>query len=83
MKIIFFGYSLIRIENLTTYSDKISQGTGRYCFMVEDTLHALDLDALEDLNIWDNHETHRYVLRNIPNGVGVIQHMNKHQEKRL
>ncbi len=66
---------------LQKYMDEISQDTGRYCFMVEDTLHALDLGAVEDLIIWDNLETQRYVLRNISTGVDVIKHMNKHQEQ--
>lgn len=66
---------------LQRYMDEISQDTGRYCFMVDDTLHALDLGAVEDLIIWDNLETQRYVLRNISTGVDTIKHLNPHQEK--
>jgi len=66
---------------LQRYMDEISQDTGRYCFMVEDTLHALDLGAVEDLIIWDNLEVQRYVLRNVSTGVDVIKHLNPQQEK--
>ena len=49
---------------LQRYMDEISQDTGKYCFMVEDTLKALDLGAVEDLIVWDNLEINRFVLRN-------------------
>jgi len=66
---------------LQKYMDEISLDTGRYCFMVEDTLNALDLGAVEDLIIWDNLETVRYVLRNVSTGEEHIKHMNLEQEK--
>eukprot|EP00934_Nitzschia_sp_Nitz4_P001246 Nitzschia sp. Nitz4//scaffold175_size95217//51640//53022//NITZ4_004725-RA/size95217-processed-gene-0.52-mRNA-1//1//CDS//3329538945//1246//frame0 len=66
---------------LQKYMDEISQDTGRYCFMVEDTLNALDLGAVEDLIIWDNLDIQRYVLRNISTGEDVIKHLNKTQEQ--
>ena len=34
---------------LQKYFDEISQDTGKYCFMVEDTLRALELGAVEKL----------------------------------
>jgi peptide chain release factor subunit 1 len=66
---------------LQKYMNEISMDTGRYCFMVDDTLNALDLGAVEDLIIWDNLETQRYVLRNISTGVEVVKHFNKQQEQ--
>lgn len=66
---------------LQRYMDEISQDTGRYCFMVDDTLHALDLGAVEDLIVWDNLETQRYLLRNVSTGVDIVKHLNKHQEQ--
>ena len=47
---------------LQRYMDEITQDTGKYCFMVEDTLKALELGAVEDLIIWDNLDVNRYVL---------------------
>ena len=39
---------------LQRYMDEISLDTGKYCFMVEDTLKALELGAVEDLIIFEN-----------------------------
>mmetsp|Transcript_20332 Transcript_20332/g.42666 ORF Transcript_20332/g.42666 Transcript_20332/m.42666 type:complete len:458 (-) Transcript_20332:89-1462(-) len=65
---------------LQKYMNEISLDTGKYCFMVEDTLKALDLGAVEDLIIWDNLETNRYVLRNQSSGEETVVHLNKEQE---
>lgn len=65
---------------LQRYMDEISQDTGRYCFMVKDTLHSLDLGAVEDLIIWDNLETERYRLKNNSTGEETIKHLTKEQE---
>ena len=48
--------------------------------MVEDTLKALELGAVEDLIIWDNLETNRYVLRNSQSGEETVTYMTKEQE---
>jgi peptide subunit release factor 1 (eRF1) len=46
---------------LQRYFDEISQDTGKYCFMVEDTLKGLELGAVEILIVWEGLETMRYV----------------------
>lgn len=66
---------------LQKYMDEISQDTGRYCFMVDDTLKALDLGAAEDLIIWDNLEVQRLVLRNTSTSVEAVVHLTKQQEE--
>jgi peptide chain release factor subunit 1 len=66
---------------LQNYMDEISRDTGKYCFMVEDTLKALDLGAVEDLIVWENLEVNRYVLRNASSGEDRIVHLNPEQEK--
>lgn len=43
------------------YFDEISQDTGKYCFMVEDTLKGLELGAVETLIVWEGLETQRCV----------------------
>ena len=48
--------------------------------MVDDTLKALELGAVEDLIVWDNLDTQRYVLRNTSTSEEVIKHLNKSQE---
>jgi peptide chain release factor subunit 1 len=66
---------------LQRYMDEISLDTGKYCFMVEDTLKALELGAVEDLIIWDNLDINRYVLKNNSTGLEQILHLNKEQEQ--
>ena len=65
---------------LQKYMDEISLDTGKYCFMVDDTLKALELGAVEDLIIWENLDTNRFVLRNSSTGDNTILHLNKEQE---
>lgn len=65
---------------LQKYMDEISQDTGKYCFMVEDTLKALDLGAVEDLIVWENLDISRYVLRNSSTGEENVLHLSKEQE---
>lgn len=66
---------------LQKYMDEISQDTGKYCFMVEDTLKALDLGAVEDLIVWENLEINRFVLRNSSSSENTVIHLNTEQEK--
>jgi peptide chain release factor subunit 1 len=65
---------------LQQYIYEIAQDTGRYCFMVEDTLKALELGAVEDLIVWDNIEIQRYVLRNQSTNEDRVKHLSKEQE---
>lgn len=50
---------------LQRYFDEISQDTGMYCFMVEDTLQALEMGAVEALIVWENLLINRCTLRNV------------------
>jgi peptide chain release factor subunit 1 len=65
---------------LQQYMDEIAQDTGRYCFMVDDTLKALELGAVEDLIVWDNLEINRIVLRNQSTNEDRVIHLSKEQE---
>ena len=66
---------------LQQYMDEISQDTGKYCFMVEDTLKALDLGAVENLIVWENLDINRYVLRNTASNEERTVYLNPEQEK--
>ena len=66
---------------LQQYMDEISQDTGKYCFMVEDTLKALDLGAVENLIVWENLDINRYVLRNTASNEELTVYLNPEQEK--
>lgn len=48
---------------LQKYFDEINQDTGKYCFMVDDTLKGLDLGAVETLIVWDNLDINRWARR--------------------
>merc|ERR1719182_832498 len=60
---------------LQKYMEEISQDSGKYCYMVEDTFKALELGAVEDLIIWENLDINRIVLRNTSNSDEKILHL--------
>merc|ERR1711982_320022 len=60
--------------------DEISQDTGKYCFMVDDTFKALELGAVEDLIIWENLDVERIVLRNTSTTEETVVHLSKKQQ---
>ena len=66
---------------LQQYFDEISQDTGKYCFMVEDTLKALDMSAVETLIVWENLNINRLTVKNTSTGEESILHLNPEQEK--
>lgn len=66
---------------LQKYMDEISQDTGKYCFMVQDTFSALDLGAVEDLIIWENLDVDRIVLRNTSTSEESVVHLSKEQQQ--
>ena len=48
---------------LEAYFDGVSQDTGKFCYGIDDTLKALDLDAVEKLIVFENLETIRYTFK--------------------
>jgi peptide chain release factor subunit 1 len=66
---------------LQQYYDEISQDTGKYCFMVEDTLRALEMSAVDTLIVWDNLPVNRLVVSNKSTGEESILHLTPDQEK--
>jgi peptide chain release factor subunit 1 len=65
---------------LQKYFDEISQDTGKYCFMVEDTLRALELGAVETLVVWENLDMDRITLRNHALNQDKTLHLCKSQQ---
>ena len=49
---------------LQKYFEEIAQDTGKYCFMVKDTIKALEMSAIDILIVWDNLELNRIVTKN-------------------
>lgn len=66
---------------LQVYFDEISQDTGKYCFMVQDTLQALEMSAVETLIVWENLTINRLVVKNTSTGEESILHLDPNQEK--
>mmetsp|Transcript_19472 Transcript_19472/g.57920 ORF Transcript_19472/g.57920 Transcript_19472/m.57920 type:complete len:435 (+) Transcript_19472:161-1465(+) len=65
---------------LQKYFDEISQDTGKYCFLVVDTLRALELGAVETLVVWENLDMDRITLRNHVAGEDKVLHLSKEQQ---
>jgi len=66
---------------LQKYMDEISQDTGKYCFMVEDTLKALEMSSVETIIVWENLAINRLQLRNTSTSEETIIHLTPEQEK--
>jgi len=66
---------------LQRYFDEISQDTGKYCFMVQDTLQALEMSAVETLIVWENLNVNRIQVKNNATGEEKILNITTEQEK--
>lgn len=66
---------------LQKYFDEISQDTGKYCFMVQDTLQALEMSAVETVIVWENLNVNRIVVKNPTTGEENILNLSPDQEK--
>jgi len=64
---------------LQLYFDAISQDRGTYCFMVEDTLKALEMGAVETLIVWENLLINRCTLRNVSTREVTTRHLTSEQ----
>lgn len=63
------------------YMGEIAQDTGKYCFMINDTIKALEMSAIDVLIIWENLEINRYVFKNPSTNEQEILFLDKYQEK--
>jgi len=66
---------------LQRYFDEISQDTGKYCFMVQDTLHALEMSSVDTLIVWENLAVNRLVVRNVSTAEESVLHLTPDQER--
>ena len=66
---------------LQKYFDEISQDTGKYCFMVQDTLQALEMSSVETIVVWDNLPINRLTLRNTSTSEESVVHLTPEEEK--
>mmetsp|Transcript_11216 Transcript_11216/g.20721 ORF Transcript_11216/g.20721 Transcript_11216/m.20721 type:complete len:452 (+) Transcript_11216:183-1538(+) len=65
---------------ITKFFEEISQDTGKYCFGIKDTMHALEIGACETLIIWENLEAHRFELKNNQTGETSVIMLQPEQE---
>lgn len=66
---------------LQKFFDEISQDTGKYCFMVIDTLKALEMSSVETIIVWENLQINRLQVKNPTTGEETILHLTPEQEK--
>mmetsp|Transcript_5102 Transcript_5102/g.5231 ORF Transcript_5102/g.5231 Transcript_5102/m.5231 type:complete len:445 (+) Transcript_5102:148-1482(+) len=66
---------------LQKYFDEISQDTGKYCFMVQDTLQALEMSSVETIIVWENLTINRLTVKNVTTGEEKVIHLDPEQEK--
>lgn len=67
---------------LQRYFEEISLDTGKYCFMVNDTLQALDLGAVETLIVWENLAINRITVKSNATGEEKVLYLTPEQEQR-
>mmetsp|Transcript_15765 Transcript_15765/g.26334 ORF Transcript_15765/g.26334 Transcript_15765/m.26334 type:complete len:455 (+) Transcript_15765:24-1388(+) len=65
---------------LQKYMDEISQDTGKFCFMVGDTLQALEMSAVETIIVWDNLAINRITVKNTSTQETNVLHLTPEQE---
>ncbi|KAH7649458.1 eukaryotic peptide chain release factor [Cryptosporidium bovis] len=53
---------------ITKFFDEVAQDTGKYVYGINETLHALEMGAIELLIVWENLETKRIVVKNPSTG---------------
>lgn len=58
------------------YFDEISQDTGKFCFGIDDTLHGLELGAVETLIVYENLDVTRHTLRDSDGNTVVVHTTN-------
>ncbi len=61
--------------------EEIDKDTGRYCYGVRDTFHALSQGAVENLLLYEDLEMDRVKLRNNETGVEEVQFLTPEQRK--
>ena len=66
---------------LQRYFDEISQDTGKYCFMVQDTLQALEMSSVETIIVWENLLINRLTVKNTSTGEEKVLHLTPEQEQ--
>jgi peptide chain release factor subunit 1 len=62
------------------YFEEISRNTEKFCYGVQDTLHALEMGAVETLICWEHLTIQRFVMKNKSNETEKILHLTPEEE---
>jgi peptide chain release factor subunit 1 len=66
---------------LQKYFEAIATDSGKYCFMVDDTLTALEMSVVETLLVWEQLPIQRYRMQNKTTLQEIILYLTPEQEK--
>jgi len=66
---------------LQKFYEEIAQDTGKYSFMIKDTMLALEMSAIETLIIWEELEINRIILKNPSTNEETILFLSEKEEK--
>ena len=63
------------------FMEEIATDSNKYCFMINDTIKALEMSSIDTLIIWENLLINRYVIKNPSNNNEDILYLDSIQEK--
>jgi len=66
---------------ITKFLDEVAQDTGKYCFGVRDTMHALEMSAVETLIVWEDLDLHSVHITNPHTGAEKFEHVTSEGAK--
>ena len=66
---------------LQNYFEEIAQNTGKYTFMIKDTVSALEMSAIETIIVWEDLNINRITLHNSKVDNEIILYLTEEQEK--
>eukprot|EP01087_Luapelamoeba_hula_P000326 TRINITY_DN1021_c0_g1_i1.p1 TRINITY_DN1021_c0_g1~~TRINITY_DN1021_c0_g1_i1.p1 ORF type:complete len:465 (+),score=114.09 TRINITY_DN1021_c0_g1_i1:139-1533(+) len=64
---------------LTSFMEELARDTGKYCMGIKETLHALEMGAVETLIVYENLDCYRYQLKNTAKSIDKIAYLTKDQ----
>ena len=63
------------------YFEEIAQNTGKYSFMIKDTITALEMSAIDTIIVWEDLNINRITLYNSKSEGNVVLYLTEEQEK--
>ena len=63
------------------YFEEIAQNTGKYSFMIKDTITALEMSAIDTIIVWEDLNINRITLYNSKSEGNIVLYLTEEQEK--